>query len=81
MAEDRRLSGVRIPRFVNLDGPEASARIRSVVEHFRERYPDAGTPQAWERAKKAALEIERIRAEGFSAAERADLLAWLETLP
>lgn len=78
MTEDRRLSGMRIPRFVDLDGPEVSARIRRLVQHVRERYPDAGTPQASKRAEQQALALERLRREGFSEEERAELAAWLE---
>lgn len=78
MTDDRRLTGARIPRFVDLDGPEASARIQRLVQHCRERYPDAGTPQAWQRAEQQALEFERIRREGFSEQEREEFARWPE---
>lgn len=76
--EDRRLTGARIPRFVDLDGPEATARIQRLVQHCRERYPDAGTAEAWHRAERRAVEMERLRREGFSEEERAELQAWIE---
>lgn len=75
---DRRLTGARIPRFVDLDGPEVSARIRGLVQHCRDRYPDAGTPRALQRAARQALAIETLRREGFSEEDRKELAAWLE---
>lgn len=80
MTEDRRLTGVRIPRHVNLDSPEASARIQRLVAHVRERYPDAGTPQADARVLQQVREQQRLREEGFSEQDRRDLLEWLERL-
>jgi len=60
---DRRLTGFHVPRFVDLDSAEATARIQRVAERFRQRYPD---PQnALERAREQAVEIERLREKGF----------------
>ena len=78
MDEDRRLTGARIALPVDLDGPEAQARIRRTVEALRTRYPN---PEgALHRARKDAVALERLREEGFSDEDRAELLAWAERL-
>lgn len=74
--QDRRLTGARIPRFVNLDSPEVTERLRRLARRLRERYPD---PQnALQRAKEYALAVSRWREVGFSEAERAEFAAMVE---
>jgi cytochrome c553 len=80
MTDDRRLTGARIPRFVDLNGPEASERIRRVVQAFRERYPGSES-DAFHRAQQQAVAMMRLREEGFSEQDRADLAEWLEHNP
>ena len=73
MTEDRRLTGFRVPRFVDLDGPEAAARIQRLVTHLGSR-PRVDPMERWNQAAK----LERLREEGFSDEDRAELLAWAE---
>lgn len=74
MKADQRLSGARIPRFVDLDGPEASSRIQRVAERMRERAPADPMRQAY----LAAVEAEHRRQHGFTAEEQKQILEWLE---
>ena len=74
--EDRRLTGFRITRHVDLNSPEVTERIRRLGEHLRQRYPNPES--ALHRAQKDAVALERLREDGFSEEDRAALLAWAE---
>jgi hypothetical protein len=72
--EDRRLSGFRAPRRVDLDGCEARARIQRMVDRMRAR----ASTDPWHEAYKAAVTLRRLRQTGFTDADRAELMAWLD---
>ena len=73
---DQRLTGARIPRFADLDGPEASSRIQRVVQQMRERAPADPMRQAY----LDAVEAQKLRQRGFTAEDRAKILEWLERI-
>ena len=79
MNEDRPLTGFRVPRFVNLNSPEALERIQRLFRHLKRRYP-LSSSEAQYQARQQAVFMDRLRVEGFSAADRADLKAWLDQL-
>lgn len=78
IAVDQRLTGFRIQCPVDLDSPESQARIRRMVDAFRERYPNPAG--ALHRAQRDAVEVMRLREDGFSEADRADLFDWIERI-
>jgi hypothetical protein len=74
--EDRRLTGARIPRGVDLDGPEASSRIQRVVRQLQAKAP----ADPWRQAYLEAVEAQNLRQRGFTAEDRAKILEWLERI-
>lgn len=73
--KDRRLTGARLPRHVDLDGPVASRRIADLAEHMRKRYPQDG--QNMHRALQHAAALEETRRVGFTEDEVRSLNAYL----
>lgn len=70
---DQRLTGARIPRFMDLNSPEVLARLQRLGEAFRRRYPQPLDPaDAWNMAAK----IQQLRETGFTDEDRRELLEW-----
>ncbi len=67
--EDRRLTGFRITRHVDLNSPEVTERIRRLGEHLRQRYPNPES--ALHRAQKDAVALERQRSRWTASAAKA----------
>lgn len=74
--QTRRLTGVRIPRGVDLNSAESTARIQRVMDRFRARYPDPHN--GLHRARQHAAALSALRETGFTDEDRAELLAWAE---